>query len=126
MPRFTFHEATIKVAHVFIIQSFTQSFKALTTPCLDKRHSKQMIKQALIRAATLFLKLDQFVHVDVLTLLAQRQFSFVQLSEYLPEMSPFFRNNGAKLYHEFFLVRIFLDQRDAGGRSFLLTVGMIS
>lgn len=71
------------------------------------------------------MEFHQFIYVFVFPLGTQPEPSFVQFGEHEPEMTPFFRNDGAYLFDETFFRGVTLDEGDAAGGGFLFAPGMV-
>lgn len=125
MTGLTFHETAIELAEIGVVEPFAEPFEPLAAAGFDKGEDQQPVEKAAFFTAALALELHQFIYVFIFPLWAQVEPSFVQLGKHEPEMTPFFRNDGAYGFHETFFRGIALDERDAAGSGFLFAPGMI-
>ena len=125
MTGFTLHEAAIELAKIGVVEPFAEAFEPFAAAGLDEGEDQQPVEEAGLFAAALALELHQFIYVFVFPLGTQPEPSFVQFGEYEPEMAPFFRDDGAYLFHETFFRGVTLNQGDAAGGGFLFAPGMV-
>ena len=125
MTGFAFHKTAVKFLQVIVIKSFAQPFEAFTASCFYQRHYQQLIEKAVFRAAAFFLKFQQFIYINIFSLFAKRQSSFLQFGQHQAEMPPFFRYNRREFCDQLFFIGIFLNKGYATGSCFLFAIGMI-
>lgn len=122
---FAFHEAAIELAQIRVFEPFAEAFEPLAASGFDKGADQQAVEKTGLLTAAFTLELHQFIDVFVFPLGAQVEPSFIQFRQHEPEMTPFFRDDGAYLRYEPFFRGVALDEGDTACGGFLFAPGMV-
>jgi len=125
MSGFAHHKGVVKTTQIGISTMQGEQSETLAGTGFNKGATKKPFEEFLFPAEPLGLKSQQGDDVFVTTLWAQGNSPFEHFLQDRPKMSPFLGDNGCKLLDNPRVIRILHNQRNARGRSLLLTKGVI-